>query len=101
MTTSGYNLKSVKDQNYLNVIDVLNLVFTFVSIGYFLGMRKILYQFENYSKMDNFADDDYTILVENIPPFFFDDKTTIDQANYSYRKSIEKEFEQKIKKWKE
>jgi hypothetical protein len=71
LTISGYNLKSVKDQSYLNVIDILSLGFTLISICYFIAARKVLYQYENYFKMQNFADDDYSILVENIPPFFF------------------------------
>ncbi len=37
---SGYNLKSAKDQDVLNIIDILCLSFTILSIVFFLIFRK-------------------------------------------------------------
>ena len=88
ITISGYNLKGVSNQSELNIIDILSLVFTLISIVYFLALRKIMYRYDAYSKGQEFSDDEFSILVEHIPPFFFDNGTTIEKANYNYKKSI-------------
>jgi hypothetical protein len=37
--------------------------------------------------------------VEHIPPFFFDKGTTIDNANFNYKRSIEAQFNKYIEEW--
>jgi hypothetical protein len=43
---SGYNLKAAADQSQLNVMDILNLVFTVLAIVLFILFRKVI----NYQK---------------------------------------------------
>ena len=48
LTLSGYNLKSVQDQGKLNVLDILNLLLTVLSIVYFAIYRKLVYKLQNW-----------------------------------------------------
>jgi hypothetical protein len=45
---SAYNLKATADQNYLNIIDILSLVFTILSIVYFIIYRKVSLRLQNW-----------------------------------------------------
>ena len=60
---SGFNLKSTADQGYLNVLDILNLVLTIVSIIYFLICRKITFRMQNWLDYADISQEDYSVLV--------------------------------------
>ena len=66
---SGFNMKSVKDQVYLNVIDILNLLLTILSIVFFLICRKVTFKMQNWLDYADINQEDYTIMVENVPYF--------------------------------
>ena len=69
---SGFNLKSVSDQVHLNVLDILNLVLTLLSIVFFLVCRKVTSRMQNWLDYADISQEDYTILIENVPFFIHD-----------------------------
>jgi hypothetical protein len=44
LNTSGYNLKDIENQQVLQILDILSLVFTIGSIIYFTVVRKQMYK---------------------------------------------------------
>ena len=66
-TVSGYNLKSVSGQKYLNILDILNLILTITSMVFFNIYRKIFYKLQNWLDYSDISQEDYSVLIENIP----------------------------------
>ena len=83
-TFSGFNLKSAADQDKLNIIDLLNLAFTILSIAVFLIFRKQVFKVRDWLDFNEITQDDYTVLIENIPKFIFDDDTHKHDIGYYY-----------------
>lgn len=69
---SGYNLKSAKDQDVLNIIDILSLSFTVLSIVFFLIFRKQQYQLRDWLDFNEISQDDFTVLIEDVPKFIYE-----------------------------
>jgi hypothetical protein len=63
ITVSGYNLKSGTNQKDLDLVDILGFIFTLFMIAYFIAFRKILNNFRKYSRAQQFADNNFSILV--------------------------------------
>jgi hypothetical protein len=99
VTVSGYRLKSDENQHQLNIVDILSLVFVLVAILYFCLFRKMLSNFRKYTRGEKFLENTFTVIVEGIPPFFFDAHTPMERVNYNYQKMIKDELERPIKKW--
>ena len=72
-TMSGYNLKAAADQHLINVIDILALVFVLVSCVFFLVSRKRLNKIRDWLDFNIVSQDDFAVLVEDIPTFIYDD----------------------------
>ena len=70
-TISGYNLKSAANTSELNVLEWLSLAFTIISIVFFYVFRRILNEQKNRSRSIHFSQDEFSILIEDIPPFIF------------------------------
>lgn len=74
-TTSGYNLNSIENQDQLNILDILSLVLTVLSIVFLLIYRQVEHDQRNYLKViPDFSQDKYTVFLENIPTFIYDDE---------------------------
>lgn len=69
---SGYNLKHPANQSDLNGIDILNLVLTVLSIVYFLFYRKLAYRLQSWLDYNDVTQDDFSLLIENIPSFLYE-----------------------------
>lgn len=98
-TMSGYNLKAAADQHFINIIDILALVFVLMSIVFFLIFRKKLNQIRDWLDFNIVSQDDFAILVEDIPTFIYDDTTTKDEIQFDMKVELEYVFEQKIHEW--
>lgn len=79
---SGYNLNSAANQAAINTIDVLALAFTLLSIIFFLIFRKQLGKIRDWLDFSVVTQDDFAVLVEDIPKFIFDEDTTKDQVKF-------------------
>ena len=85
ITYSGYNLKSDQDQDRLYILDILNAAFVVVALSVFIIFRKMLNAQKNlFVPFPFFKDRNYTILLEKLPPFFYQDKTPKEHADYHY-----------------
>lgn len=73
---SGFNLKDHEDQNVLNLLDILSLVFTVISIVFFVIFRKHQYKLRDWLDFNEISQDDFTVLIENVPRFIYDPDTT-------------------------
>jgi len=65
--TSAYNKNHI--DSTINVVDYLNLVATIFSIIFFLVYGRMQYKIYALVDSENHTQDDYTILVEDIPIF--------------------------------
>ena len=72
-TISGYNLKAIADQHFLNIMDILTLVFVVFSIIYFMIFRKSFNKIRDWLDFNIVSQDDFTILVEGIPNIIYDE----------------------------
>jgi hypothetical protein len=101
ITRSGYRLRDPNTQNLLIGVDVLNFVFIIFAMVYFVLFRRLLEKLRQYTRGDEFVERNYTVMVENIPLFFYDEGTPMDKVTYNYRKMIQEAFEGHIKQWQE
>jgi len=82
---SAYNLKADGNQQDLPGLDGLSFVYVLVGIVLFVIFRKIINKQKNlFIPFPFFRDNNYTIFLEDIPPFFFDDHTGKNQTDYHY-----------------
>jgi uncharacterized protein YegP (UPF0339 family) len=84
-TLSGYNLKSAADQAYLNIVDILALAFTLFSVIFFIVFRKRMSKVRDWLDFSTISQDDFTVLVEDIPKFIFDEGTTKSNIEFEYK----------------
>jgi hypothetical protein len=85
LSISAYNLKAASNQGQLYKIDLLSFVYVVVTILFFLAFRKILNRQKNlFIPFPFFKDSSFSILVEDIPPFIFDDETPKTNISYQY-----------------
>jgi hypothetical protein len=66
---SAFNKKTQEDEGMVNVVDILNMICAIVSIVFFILYRKFQFKIYNIAETSSFSQDDYTLLVENIPIF--------------------------------
>ena len=92
---SGYNLKNSADSGYLNIIDILNLVLTIVSMVYFSIYRRITYKLQNWLDYNDISQEDYSVLVENIPVLSHD----LSGADCKIEMELKQKIEYKIREW--
>jgi len=71
-TYSGYNLMSGSNQAILNYIDLAALAFTILSCVFFTIFRKKLAKMQDWLDFNETTEDDFTVLVEDIPSFLYD-----------------------------
>ena len=81
-TMSGYNLKSAADQSEINIIDILALAFTLISIVFFIVFRKQLNKMRDWLDFNIVSQDDFTVFVEDIPKFIYDPDTTTSDVSF-------------------
>jgi len=78
-------LKADGNQQDLPGLDGLSFVYVLVGIVLFVIFRKIINKQKNlFIPFPFFRDNNYTIFLEDIPPFFFDDHTGKNQTDYHY-----------------
>jgi hypothetical protein len=100
VTISGYNLNSPTNQERLKTVDILGLVYVLLAMCYFIVFRKILHNFRKYARGKDFIDNNFTILVEHVPSFFYEPgKTRMEDVNYNYKKLLQQRFEREIHAW--
>ena len=71
---SGFNKHTSADQYALKQIAILNLAFTFVGIVFFLVYQAFSYNLYFFLENNDVTQDDFTILVENIPSIIYDEE---------------------------
>ena len=98
-TLSGYNLKSASDQSILSIVDILALAFTIFSVVFFVIFRKRMAKVRDWLDFSTISQDDYTVLVEDIPKFLFDEGTTKSNIEFEYKVELEEVFEARIHEW--
>lgn len=81
---SGYNLKSPEDESQLNMLDILNLVLTVVSIVYFILYRKASYKLQEWLDYNDVTQDDFSVLIENIPKVLYSKGDSKQDAQYDH-----------------
>eukprot|EP00178_Gracilaria_changii_P008793 TRINITY_DN26328_c0_g2_i1.p1 TRINITY_DN26328_c0_g2~~TRINITY_DN26328_c0_g2_i1.p1 ORF type:complete len:175 (+),score=10.79 TRINITY_DN26328_c0_g2_i1:376-900(+) len=98
-TISGYNLKGAASQQFIDIIDILALAFTIISIIFFIVFRKRMAKIRDWLDFNTISQDDYTILVEDIPKYIFEEGMTKDEIDFDYKMWLEYIFEEKVKEW--
>lgn len=78
-TYSGYNLKATQNQTLLNYLDLAALAFTILSIVFFLIFRKKLAKMQDWLDFNETTEDDFTVLIEDIPAFLYDEEYEKDE----------------------
>lgn len=66
----------------LNILNILALVFTVFSVIFFIVFRKKMAKVRDWLDFTTISQDDYTVLVEDIPKFIFDEGTTKSNVEY-------------------
>lgn len=94
------NKNTFHDQHYFITLDYLNFVLTIVSIIFCLYGRAKLYVLYNQLETWDVTQDDYSVLIEDIPiiPFIRRDARVKD-VNKQYQTFIKKIIESKIRTW--
>lgn len=73
---SSYNKRAVEDEDKMFVLAIFNLVVVFLSIAFFYFFRSIQSKIYANAGFFKFGLDEYTVLVENIPLFLYEDLKT-------------------------
>jgi hypothetical protein len=71
---SGYNLKAAANQTILNYIDLAALAFTILSCAFFSVFRKKMAKMQDWLDFNETTEDDFTVLVEDIPAFLYSEE---------------------------
>ena len=94
---SGYNKHTKKDLYELSNLAYLNLGFTLFSLVYLMAYKVFSYNLYDFLQNNDPTEDDFTVLVENIPSIIFDkDHSTLDRLHINYEQFLRKSFEGKI-----
>lgn len=97
---SGFNKHTTEDLFALQNLAYLNLAFTIFSLVYLLAYRLYSYKLYDFLENNDVTEDDFTLLVENVPPIIFNKEySTIDKCHINYEYFLRKTFEEKIKDW--
>jgi hypothetical protein len=68
----------------MDLIDFLNIGVTLLSIVYFYLCRKYLVKINDLLEQSNITQDDFSILIENIPIFIYEKDTDIQNVKFEY-----------------
>lgn len=96
---SGYNFKHPANSGDLNVLDILNLVLTVVSMVFFLIYRKLAYKLQSWLDYKDVSQDDFTILIENVPAFVYESGDKKKDISYDHEYILKNAVESKIRNW--
>lgn len=96
---SSYNKHTPADEHLMNIVDYLNVAVTIVSIIYFYFCRKYLSRINDVLEQSNVSQDDFSLLVEDIPIFVYEEETTTQDVKFEYENFIKDKIEIKIKEW--
>ncbi len=81
---SGYNKHTHQDAGLVNIVDYLNIAVTIGSIIFFYFCRKHQYRVNCILDHRDISQDDFSILVEQVPLFIYDDETTNQNVKFEY-----------------
>ena len=82
---SAYNLKAASNQSELNSIDVVSLIYViFCIVFFYFFRRKLKIQMSLYNPFPVFENNNFSLLIEDIPPFLHDDHTPQSMVSYRY-----------------
>ena len=75
------------------------MVFTLLSIVFFIVFRKKLNEIRDWLDFNIVSQDDFAVLVEDIPKFIYDPDTTTSDISFDLKVELEYIFEEKIREW--
>jgi hypothetical protein len=94
------NKNTPEDSHFFLTGDILNLLFTFVCLFFFIYGRIKLFQLYSMLESWDITEDDYTILVEDIPRIPYEGSDArIKDVNKEYQAFIRRQIERKIRVW--
>jgi len=71
-----------------------------MGILYFVYFQIYCYKLYYFLEHKDISQDDFTVLVENIPSIIYDeDRKSVDDISYNYKKLLKDRLEEKIKDW--
>lgn len=83
---SGYNKHAKEDREAMNILAILSLVFVGVAILYLVWYQLDSYKLYYFLENNDLSQDDFTILIENIPSVIHDSEhRTMEQNSFHYR----------------
>lgn len=85
-------MKSAQDQDELEIVDILSLAFTVLSIIFFLVFRKKQYELRDWLDYNEISQDDFTVLIEDVPKFIYEEDTTKEDIDYYYELELKTRF---------
>lgn len=92
-------MKSAQDQDELEIVDILSLAFTVLSIIFFLVFRKKQYELRDWLDYNEISQDDFTVLIEDVPKFIYEEDTAKEDIDYYYELELKTRFEEKLIDW--
>jgi len=66
----------------MDFVDYLNIGVTIMSIVYFYFCRRFQFKINNLLEYSNITQDDFSILIENIPIFIYEGDTDIKNIKF-------------------
>lgn len=99
ITASGYNLKGNHHFKEAHVLDNLNFIFTIISIVYFIFFKRFMEDQKNYSRAENVNEDDFSILIENIPAIVYNKYDEVSDASCDHELELQRSLEREIRFW--
>ena len=86
---SGYNKHAKEDREAMNTLAVLSLLFVVVAIAYLIWYQLDSYKLYYFLENNDVSQDDFTVLIENIPSLIYDSQhRTMEQNSFNYREFI-------------
>jgi hypothetical protein len=79
---SGYNKHTPEDAAFVDLVSYLNIAVTVASIVYFYYCRKYQYKIFSILEHSQISQEEFSILIENIPIFIYDETTTKDEVKF-------------------
>jgi hypothetical protein len=74
-------------------------MFCIIAIFYFVYFKTYCYKLYYFLEHNDVSQDDFTILVENIPSIITDDHKSMEDISYNYKKALKDKCEEKIRNW--
>jgi len=75
------------------------LAYNIFSIVFFIIFRIFMNQQQRLYSPLFFSDSEYTVLLENIPSFLYEERTRTNEANPEYEKTIKRVMDGKVQEW--